>query len=321
MLTIAEAGTLAANFAMFVRALSRNPTGPRATVGVGLRGRPQRPHVILQVRAGEAPPVMPERFEGLKIWIETERVESAGYAGDRLRRAFGFHTQEAWAGWPGSYLQADGVDRRATLGCYVGQPGGPVRYALTCAHAMIADSGLLGGPLVRSLASRRARGEIVLGKLSPIAGKPPFNADLDAALVTVDNASRAVNVVPRIGRLAVKLPSLDALRLGTMVCKYGAASGFTAGLISGVVSIDQQRDNGSRIKMMGAIEVVPRWDDEYRFTSFCSGGDSGSAVAIQSASSAEAPVLGLLVARGTLLQRGYVVPMERVLSWLGLCMV
>lgn len=321
MLTVAEAGNLAEKFDALVRGLAPNRGGRRAAVGIGLRGRRPSPHVVIQVPAGEPPPRLPDRIDGFKVWIETERVESAGYAMDRIRRAFGFRPQAAWAGWPGSCLKADGVERLATLGCYLGRSGARDRYALTCAHGMMTESGGLGGPSVRSFASRRARGWISLGKLIPVAGRPSFDLELDAALVSVDNPSRAVNVVPLIGRLAVELPAMSELPLGTMVCKYGAGSGFTAGLISGVVSIDQQRDHGSPIKLPGAIEVVPRWDDAYRFTSFCSGGDSGSIVAVQAFSTDEAPVLGLLVARGTLLQRGYVLPMEKVLSRFGLCMV
>ncbi len=131
----------------------------------------------------------------------------------------------------------------------------------------------------------------------------------DAALVRVPRGFRGVNCAPQIGAYGAVV-SLSDMKLGTRVCKYGAWSGFTVGVLTSVQKLGADPESGDVSDPLSLSEIEPLFDEEYRYTSFCSRGDSGSVVAMRVDRSTDVPVLGLLVAQATVLERGYIVSLD-----------
>lgn len=61
-------------------------------------------------------------------------------------------------------------------------------------------------------------------------------------------------------------------------------------------------------------EITPYFGEipKDRFVSFCGRGDSGALVALDSSRKADVPAFGLLTAHGTLLDRGYAIPLSTI---------
>lgn len=284
-------------------------------VGFGMRGQKAQPSLIVQMMAchsGDvAPRRLPSTFGGFSIVQERGGSVLTSHLADRLRRGFGGKPLQAWPGWPGSAVRAASLRRAGTLGCYVQcRTGGG--YALSCEHIFASHvTAPAHGTVVMSYAPGRPNGrEIVLGHIDrERAGNNPF----DCTLIKVELESRCVNVVPQIGRLVRNAPALDDVPLGTLVCKYGAASGYSVGVVTALQNVRQRGDADHPVGIRGVLEVRPVFDGKHRFTSFCTRGDSGAVVAFQ-VGSREAVPMGLLVSRGTLLEAGYVIGLAEILE-------
>jgi hypothetical protein len=296
-----------------------------SALGFGWRGSPPEHCFIAQFDPGTHAPSVPEMHCGYRVVLEEERVIPLGYWGDRLRRTFRPPPHEAWPGWAGCLLRAEDLRKGGTLGCFLKPQRGPERYALTCAHTLVngeaSDAYPRHGLSVYASIAGRKIDETLIGTAARAHGWESVAYESDAAVVLLRDASRAINVIPRIGRLAPKALDTDSIKIGHRVVKYGAASGYTSGVITAIKTIGQRRDSSVVMPLADVIEVAPRFDDEVRSTSFCDRGDSGSIVVMDASGAADREVLGLLASQGTLLQRGYVVPLVRILNGFSLSLV
>lgn len=240
-------------------------------------------------------------------------MPSFAYLSDRLRRSIGRPPKRAWPGWPGSAVRANGLHKAGTLGCYVRCKNKGTVYALTCEHVLTDNAHPPPiGTVVRSYALPDVQNEIELGIVERIL-TAETGVPLDAVLIRLRDQHRAVNCVPQVGFLSSQVPTFQDLPLRARVCKFGAASQYSRGLITAVTSIRQERSDERTDRFSGVMEVTPEFDTTLRCTSFCSRGDSGSVLIVPSPNG-ERFAAGLLIARGTLLERGYVQSLAQILE-------
>lgn len=253
------------------------------------------------------------RVDGFSLSVEAERIVNASYLGDRVRRTLSVRPRLAWPGWPGSAVRAEGLERAGTLGCYVRPLDSDEMMAMTCEHVLCANGNRPhDGTRVSTYVTHRDRSDRPLGTI--------VGHELTAFDCILIRCFRSgTNVIPRIGRIDADAFSLAQVKLGAQVAKYGAASDYTTGYISSVQQIWRPDRNESII----TPEVTPLFNDTHRltkdvhrFTSFCSHGDSGSVVVLQDPLYPLAAI-GLLVARGSLLDRGYMLGLQESLAKLG----
>ena len=291
--------------------------------GFSVRGKVNEPRFVMRFAAStehrdEVVRAIPKRFLGIDVVAEFVGVEAAGACMDRLRRATGRRPRQAWPGWPGSALRAVGLRKGGTLGCFVRDASAV--YALTCEHVLTnSKERPRVGTKVTSYVVRNKNHEVTLGTVAPTPkGTGPEH---DCALVRLGECAPApINVLPAIGQLSTEVVDLDGMKLGTLVCKYGASSGLTVGTLSGVHNVTQERDGGVVVTLKGVTEVTPEYHGKHRYSSFCSRGDSGSVVAIYTDRSTDVPALGLLVSRETLLERGYIIGLKALIECLNVRM-
>lgn len=290
-------------------------------IGFGLREG--RPACIVGTSARGMGADLPDRFGGFDVVREVERIAPAGYSGDRVRRALGKRAHRAWPGWPGCAVRADGLRKAGTLGCYVRTIRNGIVLATTCEHVLSGmDGPALDGQDVSAYVAGEESREISFGAVASVERVVGTGEDsLDVSLVAPSRTSMAVNSIPKIGTLARSVLDLDTIPLGTRVCKYGAASGYTVGIITAVQNVVQLREDDVSTRFTGLMEITPDFDTEHRCTSFCSRGDSGAIVALRMARTTEVHAIGHLMARGTLLERGYAMGLDRVLSAYNLTLV
>jgi hypothetical protein len=171
---------------------------------------------------------------------------------------------------PGSLLVVpeDTMDNSGTLGAVVENENGR-RYLLSNNHVLAnLNQNPIGYPILGEDMETR------IAKLSAfVALDVDGTNEVDAAIARLVRSADVATALPEpAGPLADELPMAAAL--GSEVCKVGAGSGFTTGVVhSPLASKRIEDEQGDSILIVDAI-VIEDSPDEF----FSVGGDSGSLI-------------------------------------------
>lgn len=275
---------------------------------------------------------LPRSFLSYEIVTEHNSVEPAVLRlSDKVRRAAGCRTMRTWPCWIGSTVRSSGQQQIGTLGCFVKKPGLPNHFALTCRHIFTSREGALHNTNVYSSSSikillhknsyspserlvvpdltAQAKAEKLLGTLDLTQSGSSCSLDYDCQLIK--SHRYGANAVPQLGQMHSEPLKYDELRMGQQVAKFGARTGLTKGQVTGLQILSKSQ-LGSKCMV---AELSPLQDVD-----FCDAGDSGSIVVAIDKNTRIAGA-GIVIGRGKVLYKGYMVGLSDVISCYGVRLV